>query len=305
MRSGLKGLIALGCCSIMALSGGLLTGCSAEETKEQTEAVIDATTSIIPVAYTKELAQGILANALAASLKETNVKSDYTQKVYTFGGINVEPSNNYTVSTVYIEDGEKITEKTVIAGLGGESIEAYAITIMQQDGSPKYYSLYMGKYEEIKQNIYGSFGHQNNSSVGSMYSRFYLTGGEVVASDDGHVLTVSLANNVIGGRYFDGKTYINAKFDYSGDWGSNYSEKKILNAEYVIEDGRVTSVRILTDYKNYFAGDDATPNTEDDELCSAHSCVVSISYTYGGQVIDNAPTSLDGYTEGSATAKLV
>ena len=59
-------------------------------------------------------------------------------------------------------------------------------------------------------------------------------------------------------------------------------------------------------YKKFTAGNDSISNTADDELSSEQNVVTSVVYTYGEQSIDDAPTSLTGYTESDyITARLL
>ena len=101
----IKGSLAL---AISLSSVGALTGCTQGEVTETTETIIDTTTSIIPVEYSRELAQGILSSAVANSLKETNVKSTYNEDVYNVAGIDVDA--NLIATTIYVQEGDKITE---------------------------------------------------------------------------------------------------------------------------------------------------------------------------------------------------
>ena len=97
------------------------------------------------------------------------------------------------------------------------------------------------------------------------------------------------------------KTYISAELKYSDAWGNQAVENKTFNAEYIIENGKISNVRILMNYKQIDNGNDETINTADDEFVSEQNIVTSIAYTYGGQSIDDAPTSLSGYTQNTNT----
>ena len=132
----IKGSLAL---AIAVSSVGLLTACSQGEVTETTETIIDTTTSIIPVEYSKELAQGILSSAVANSLKETNVKSTYNEDVYNFAGIDVDA--NLIATTIYVQEGDKITEMFTLGDTSNPNMmKGYTISLAQNN-SYKYYSL--------------------------------------------------------------------------------------------------------------------------------------------------------------------
>jgi len=285
--------------ALMTSSVGVLTACNQSEVKDTTETVIDTTTSKIPVEYSKELSEGILASSVANSLKETNIKSVYTEDAYNFGGIDVD--SNIVGTTIYIQEGDKITEMFSLGGVEQpDMMKGYTISVAQNNGTYKYYSLFTEPkiYDEIESNKYYAVGYESNTSFASIYGRMYLSGSLFVGQDDGSYATKSLLNNVIGGRYFNGKTYISAKLEYSLEWSNEIEQVRTIFAEYTIEDGKISSVRILNNLK--------TINSIDETVISEYNAITTIVYTYGGQTIEGAPTNLDGYTQNSdAVAKLI
>ena len=219
-------------------------------------------------------------------------------ETYSFAGFKADPDISY--SSVYIDEDGKITEKTEMKSSGETFGIAYSISIQQEDDSYKYYSLQefgsRKTYNEIKRNTYGSFGEKNNSSSASVLGgKMNLSGLIIKSTDDGQVEVESMFDYVIGGRYFNGKTYINASFDYSGAWGSEFSEKRVFDVEYVIENSKISSIRILQRAETYSKGADGIGNTEDDVFDAKWNVVETFSYEYTKQTIEDAPTSIDGY----------
>lgn len=296
----LKRIFAMfACVAIVLVSSLNLTACSKEEIAENTETIIDTTTSILPVEYSKSLAEGILANACATSISAKSIKSDYLMESYSFAGFKAD--QDIYASAVYLDVNGKITERMDIGYLGQVAYTAYAISVKQANDSYKYYSLvHLGTdkiYSEITGNSYGSLTAQNNTSKASVYGgKMNLTGLIITSQDDGQIASVeSMLDHVIGGRYFNGKTYINASYDYAGAWGSQFSEKKSFDVEYVIEEGRITSIRILSKVETYGKGEDGISNTEDDVKNGTWNVVETFKYDYSGHVINDAPTSINGY----------
>lgn len=287
------------CFAIAIVSAFSFVGCTKQEVKESTEAAIESATSILPVEYSKSLAQGVLANAFATSINEKAIKCDYLMESYSFAGFKADP--DLSSSSIYLDENGKITEKMDMKSNGQNVMTAYAISVKQEDNSYKYYSLQNSgsskKYCEIERNKYGGFGVQNNTSIASVYGgKMHLSGLVITSQDDGQVAVESMLDHVIGGRYFNGKTYISACFNYSDAWGSQYSEKKGFNVEYVIEDNKITSIRILLIHETYSKGTDGIANTADDVLDGKWNIVETFQYEYASYVIEDAPTSIDGYT---------
>ena len=291
----IKGSLAL---AIAVSSVGVLTACTKDEVTDTTETIIDTTTSIIPVEYSRELAQGILSSSVANSLKETNVKSTYNEDVYNFAGIDVDM--NLVATTIYVQQGDKITETFTLGDASNPNMmKGYTISIPETN-THKYYSLLEDAkiYDEVESNKYYAVGYDSNSSYASIYGRLYLSGAVVVGQDDGAYATKSLLNNVIGGRYFNGNTYISSRLEYDLVWSSEITQYRTVTAEYIIKDEKISSVRILNNLK--------AVNTDDGTLISEYNAITTIVYTYGGQTITDAPTSLNGYTQNdNAVVKII
>ena len=154
--------------------------------------------------------------------------------------------------------------------------------------------------------MYYQIGHESNSSYASLFGRLYLSGVVVSGSDDGHFRTASLLNEVIGGRYYNGKTYISATVSTSLKWSNTYFQKRKFSAEYEIVDGKISNIRILMNIKTVDTGDDELIDTSDDKIKSEYNSVTTLTYTYGGQVVEGVPSDTAGYTQSTnASIKLL
>lgn len=284
----------------------MLSGC---DVTQNTKDAIDTTTSILPYEFSQSLAQGILANACAFSTNEKSIKSDYLKQTYTFAGFKAD--SDVSATSVYLDQNGNITEKMEMSMMGLVYLKAYSISVQQSDKSYKYYSLLesgeIKLYKEIARNTYGQYGVKNDTSYSSVYGgKMNLSGLIITSQDDGQVRVESMLDHVIGGRYFEGKTYINAHYEYSGAWGSEFSEKKGFDVEYVIANNKIYSITILQRHKSYSKGEDGISNTEDDVFDAQWNIVETFVYNYEKQSILDVPTSIDGYEYGEwATSTII
>lgn len=235
-----------------------LTACSVGEVEENTRKAVETTTSIIPVEYSKETAEGVF-NAALYKMYATE-KVDVKLNTIEMDGVNyIEEVMNQRFlikdGKRYIcylaEDYSNASFATLVIGLYGEDNKKYFI-----DGETKKYAevpVFNGDEDPLDPDVI--IAKDAAEDLAEMLEAL-----DVVSS-----LSI-LSDYIVSGRYFDGATYINVD-----DGMGNKIEIKIVNGEFVSMNQIVYEDYILT---------------------------ATYTFTYGDDVdVSMIPTTLDGLTE--------
>lgn len=190
------------CFVIIACATLTFAGCSTKEVEENTKTAIEATTSIIPVEYSKETAQGILMAAYQKLLS-----------------------------------AEKVNMKGVIKGIENGVYSEYKQdeTVVYKNNSRYFYvdagdddKFVVGKYKDKDYCL----------DVKNKKAEWYVASSstDIPSGVNYDVISsfVTVFGEVVSGRYFNGVTYINLEFaDPSMAWVSGYAEIKIVDGNIV------------------------------------------------------------------------
>lgn len=192
-----KFLKACLCFVLVTCAALTFVGCSKKDVEEGTEAAIETATSIIPVEYTKETAQGILMSAY--------------QKLMSTEKVNMKGTMRDIEKGAYSEYKQ---EETVV--YKNNSRYVYAV-----DGSDKFV---IGKYEDKNYCL----------NVTNKTAQSYDVSGNAVPVGVNYDIFANFSqvfSSVVSGRYYDGVTYINLVMSEGSD--NTYIEVKIVDGNIV------------------------------------------------------------------------
>lgn len=200
----MKKFILTTCVFVLCVTCGFgLTACSVGEVKENTSAVIETSTGIIPVEYS----QGVATNLLQVALTNLNsISYSYTTETRNLiGGAfqDVEKPGAYGTYT-FINDFGKNEMYADFDGFGKSVMKV----LKNADNQAKYYNIDIDtkKYWEMS----GEIGNSTFSA---------------------------LLNYVTDGMCYNGISYINCCLDYN----NNGNEQKVY-AQFQIKDGLIKSI---------------------------------------------------------------
>ncbi len=233
-----------------------LVGCDKEQLEENTKTVIESGATIIPVEYKQETAEAILKSAIQKLLSSNQSQIIGRQYVIDEGLYEETISEQ----RVLIQNGKRYlyfdlefegSKKAVIGEYDGKRMFVNLEEKTFFDISPKDPSPEPDPNEETA------------TAVNALVS--IMTKLDLVTS------MVTLSENVVAGRYFDGATYINVKVEDSNVKNS---------VEFKIVDGLIISVETIM------------------QDISGNATGWAISTVNYGATVDTSviPTSLIGYT---------
>ena len=242
-----------------------LTACSVGEVEENTRKAVETTTSIIPVEYTKETAEGIFNNALYNLFKADKVGVEYTLEL--MHGVRYEKGT--MTQKVLIQDGKRyIAFEAENYTIGNESFDSMVIGMYSEDNTKMIIDLESKKYIEVANDVVGEEDDEPGTAPIVSLDRVFADALERL--DIISAMGV-LSENVVSGRYFDSATYINMKADDGSD---------ISNVEVKIVDGKIVSISAFV---------------TDDYVVSGWA---TYTFTYGDEVdVSTIPTTLEGLTK--------
>lgn len=250
----MKKILKVLLCFVVAFGATFgLVACDKEEIKENveigTEAAIEKSASIIPVEYRKETAEGIYKNALQKLLSSNKVQIKGTD-YYLENGMYIEKESE---QTTMIKDGKRYLYYD-IAGLDKSVLGTYGEKLVVIDLADK---TYIDATPVSDPDPEPGTATIVNAAVQALMKL------DLIES------MVRLSDHVVSGRYFDGATYINVKFE---------DTDSVSNVEIKIVDGKIVG------FESLIAHTDGTG-------------WANVAITYGDAVdVSMIPTTLDGYT---------
>lgn len=168
------------CSLVLCLTVGLaFMGCDVNEVKEATTAGIEASTNILPVEYSQEVAQSTLVGALSNSLQQEGYKTTYLFCSY----LNEIPATSFNAEVTCSKNEDSISYKIVRGG------NTYYYTKMEND----YY--FMG-YMDYQMSYIKTTSLSSLDGVNQMMLPMYTT----------------LIPNVVNGKYYKGAEHVYASF---------------------------------------------------------------------------------------------
>lgn len=193
----MKKILKLCLCFVFAFGATFgLVACDKDEVKENveigTEATIETATSIIPVEYNKDTAEGIMKNSLQNLLSSNKVEIS-SKESYLEDGIYSEAT--YEQKTM-IKDGKRYTYFN-FSGYDKAVLGMYDDKLIALDLQNKTYK----DVTPVEPDPNPSGDPESEIAVVT----------PLVAKLDLITSLVKLSDNVVSGRYFDGTTYINIK----------------------------------------------------------------------------------------------
>lgn len=241
-----------------------LTACTPGEVEENTRTAVETTTSIIPVEYTKETAEGVLNNALYNLFSAEKV--DVSLKQIEMDGVRY--SEGVMNQKVLIKNGKRYIAFDTSDYYTNASWGGLVVGIYGADNKKFIVDVDSKRYAEIPNLEEGE--EPENPEEETVVELGAMLANMIESLDIISHIAV-LSEYVVSGRYFDGATYINIK----------YTEATVCsNLEIKIVDGKIVSISAFV--------------TEDYEVVSWGT----YSFAYGKSVDTSMiPTTLYGYTE--------
>lgn len=200
MRKLKKIFSMFACLAMVTVSAFSLTACSSEEIADNTETVIETTTSIIPVDLSKGTAQGIYATALENLLNSKAYEYTFKGKqsetnIMTLKAVGALNANGQRY--VYAEAKNSSTEQKICEGYYGEKYCTLNLINKTYTEDASHTGLIIGQQVD---SLAGTM--LSNIVSGRYYNGFYYITAEYTDSTQTHVIEVLIKDSMIVKAHF-------------------------------------------------------------------------------------------------------
>lgn len=213
LKNVLKGCLCLVLAGVATIG---FVACDAKETAETTETIIQTSTSIIPVEYSKETAMGIVFSAYQKLILSEKSSVEYEE---------------YTLDDNQFAQGMSGKQTTLFKGkdrytyIATEGMDTFAYGKYDD----KNYLLNITKNTKKELTATATTGTESGPEVGA------VPAGSTI---DLYDIVYQVLSFVTAGRYYDGVTYVNGYYDDG--------EGNITNIEVRIVDDLIADIRAVS-----------------------------------------------------------